>query len=103
LLVKGATDYIARDGEILATITEPNIAAMEAIGGTGDTITGIVAALIYGGYEIVEASIYTAHINRIAGLLCSPTPATHIGELISQIPQALIQVLKEGQGVKLHV
>lgn len=103
LLVKGATDYIACDGQILSTIAEPNIAAMEAIGGTGDTITGIVAALIHGGYEIVEASIYTAHINRLAGLLCNPTPATQIGELISQIPQALIQVLKEGQGAKLYV
>jgi len=103
LLVKGATDYIARDGEILTTIAEPNIAAMEAIGGTGDTITGIVAALIHGGYEIVEASVYTARANRLAGLLCNPTPATQIGELISEIPQALIQVLKEGQGVDLHV
>lgn len=100
LLVKGSTDYIARGGEILTTISEPNIAAMEAIGGTGDTITGIVAALIHGGYDIVEASIYTAHINRLAGLLCNPTPATQIGELITQIPQALTQVLKDAEGVK---
>jgi ADP-dependent NAD(P)H-hydrate dehydratase / NAD(P)H-hydrate epimerase len=102
LLVKGETDYIATGGEILATISEPNISAMEAIGGTGDTITGIVAALIHGGYGIVDASIKTAHINRLAGLLCDPTPATQIGELISHIPQALTQHLKAEQGEKIR-
>ena len=98
LLVKGATDHIARNGEILSVISEPNIAAMEAIGGTGDTITGAVAALVYGGLEPVRASILTARINRIAGLLCNPTPATHIGDLIACIPEALTQVLAEEPG-----
>lgn len=98
LLVKGETDYIARDSEILTVIREPNIAAMEAIGGTGDTITGAVAALVYGGYEPVRASIIAARMNRIAGLMCDPTPATHIGELIESIPEALAQVLAEETG-----
>jgi NAD(P)H-hydrate repair Nnr-like enzyme with NAD(P)H-hydrate dehydratase domain len=94
LLVKGETDYIVCQGEILATIAEPNIAAMEPIGGTGDTITGIASALIYGGMEIVQACKHTALINRVAGQLCNPTPATQIGESIAQIPQALTQVLQ---------
>jgi NAD(P)H-hydrate repair Nnr-like enzyme with NAD(P)H-hydrate dehydratase domain len=98
LLVKGETDYIARDGDILSVIREPNIAAMEAIGGTGDTITGAVAALVYGGYEPVRASIIAARMNRIAGLLCDPTPATHIGDLIASIPEALVRVLAEEAG-----
>jgi NAD(P)H-hydrate repair Nnr-like enzyme with NAD(P)H-hydrate dehydratase domain len=98
LLVKGETDYIARDGEILHVVTEPDIDAMEAIGGTGDTITGAVAALIYGGYDHVQASLVAARANRIAGLLCNPTPATHIGELIACIPEALKQVLAEEAG-----
>lgn len=100
LLVKGETDYVVKEGEILTTIGEPNIAAMEAIGGTGDTITGLVAALIYGGWDIVKASIIAAKTNRIAGLLCNPTPATHIGEIVARLPQALEQVLeKEGGAV----
>ncbi len=100
LLVKGETDYVVKEGEILTTIGEPNIAAMEAIGGTGDTITGLVAALIYGGWDIVKASIVAAKTNRIAGLLCNPTPATHIGEIVAHLPQALEQVLeKEGGAV----
>lgn len=95
LLVKGSTDYIARDGEILHVIEEPNIPAMEAIGGTGDTITGAVSALIYAGYDVVRASVIAARTNRVAGLLCNPTPATTIGELIDHIPDALRQVLAE--------
>ncbi len=99
LLVKGETDYIVRQAEILTTISEPNIAAMEAIGGTGDTITGIASALVYGGYDIVEACKHTALINRIAGQLCQPTPATQIGDIVAHIPQALAQVLQREGGV----
>ncbi len=100
LLVKGETDYVVKDGQIITTIAEPNIAAMEPIGGTGDTITGIASALIYGGMDIVQASIIAAKTNRIAGLLSSPTPATHIGEIVAKLPQALLQVLeKEGGAV----
>ncbi|NIQ11116.1 MAG: sugar kinase, partial [Gammaproteobacteria bacterium] len=36
LLVKGAIDYVVRDGEILITIAEPDVPELEAIGGTGD-------------------------------------------------------------------
>jgi ADP-dependent NAD(P)H-hydrate dehydratase / NAD(P)H-hydrate epimerase len=104
LLVKGATDYVARDGEILATVSEPNIAAMEAIGGTGDTITGVAAALVHGGYDLVDACVMTARVNRLAGQFCDPTPATQIGDIIRQIPTALRQVLAEaGAGeAKVH-
>ena len=97
LLVKGSTDYIARDGEILATVSEPNIPAMECIGGTGDTITGLVSALAYAGYDLVDAALYAARINRIAGLLANPTPATPISEIIPHIPAAMEQVLKGGE------
>ncbi len=103
VLVKGARDYIARDGEILATVAEPNIAAMEAIGGTGDTITGVVAALVYGGYDLVDACAITAKVNRLAGQLCDPTPATQIGDIIRQIPAALKQVLAEAGAMETKV
>lgn len=33
LLVKGAIDYVVKEGKIIDTITEPNIPALEAIGG----------------------------------------------------------------------
>ena len=94
MLVKAATDYIASNGEILATIGEPNIAAMEAIGGTGDTITGLASALVYAGYDLVDAALYTARINRIAGLLANPTPATTIQDIVRHIPAAMEKVLE---------
>ena len=94
LLVKGSTDYIARNGEILTEVHEPNIAAMEAVGGTGDTITGAVAAMIYKGCDPVEASIRAANLNRVAGQLCNPTPATQISEILAKMPEALQEIWK---------
>jgi len=84
LLVKGKTDYIAMNGEILATITEPNVPTLEPIGGTGDTITGLVSGLVYAGLEPKDAAIYACRTNRMAGLLAQPTPATKVKEVIDQ-------------------
>ena len=44
MLVKGAIDYIINNAGVVATITEPDVPELEAIGGTGETITGLVAA-----------------------------------------------------------
>lgn len=92
LLVKGATDYIVAAGRILATVTEPKIAALEAIGGTGDTLTGLVATLVAAGFEIGEAAWLAAKTNRLAGQLAEPTPATQVVELIQQLPAALTKL-----------
>jgi len=92
LLVKGPVDYIVEDGEVIETIEEPSISAMEAIGGTGDSLTGILSALIYAGYEKVEACISASRINRIAGKLAEPDPATSILNIIAKIPDALKEV-----------
>jgi NAD(P)H-hydrate repair Nnr-like enzyme with NAD(P)H-hydrate dehydratase domain len=86
LLVKGKTDYIAIDGQILATINEPNVPALEPIGGTGDTITGLVSGLVYAGLEPKDAAIFACRTNRAAGLLVQPTPATKVKEIIDQFP-----------------
>ncbi|MEW6162414.1 MAG: NAD(P)H-hydrate dehydratase [Nitrospirota bacterium] len=88
MIVKGEKDYICNKGEIIAVIEEPFIEPLEAIGGTGDTLTGIVSALIYGGYAIEEAAILSAKVNRIAGELAHPTPGTQVSEIIRYIPQA---------------
>jgi len=93
LLVKGAIDYITENGEIMATVTSPNIPEMEAIGGTGDTLTGILSSLVYAKYDLVQAGLFAARTNRIAGELQQPTVATQIVELIPFIAQAL-QMLK---------
>jgi NAD(P)H-hydrate repair Nnr-like enzyme with NAD(P)H-hydrate dehydratase domain len=89
LLVKGPIDYIVKKGEIVEIVDEPSIPALEAIGGTGDSLTGILSALIYAGKEKIEACIKAARINRIAGKLANPDPATSILGMITKIKDAL--------------
>ncbi|GAJ16265.1 unnamed protein product, partial [marine sediment metagenome] len=75
LLIKGAVDYVVKDGEILNTIAEPDLPELEAIGGTGDTITGMVSAFTYAELELHEAAIIAARANRMAGKYAQATPA----------------------------
>lgn len=96
LLVKGSKDYIMDKTGLLSCVEGPSTEAMEAIGGTGDTLTGIVSALINTGMRIPEAAHAAARINRLAGFNANPTPATQIPDIIVQIPKAVETVLKEG-------
>ncbi len=96
LLVKGQPDYVAGQEGIHAAIDAPVAEAMEAIGGTGDTVTGIVAALIAAGMEVREAAVAAARVNRLAGYAARPTPATQVMEIVAHIPEALDQVLADG-------
>ncbi|PMP93478.1 MAG: sugar kinase, partial [Thermodesulfobacterium geofontis] len=89
LLVKGEKDYIVKNGKILEIILDPIIPELEAIGGTGDTLTGIVSALIYIGFSPEKACSLGSKINRLAGALANPTPATQIFEIIKYITPAL--------------
>jgi len=93
LLVKGAIDYVARNGDILTTITEPNVPELEAIGGTGDTITGLVSSFVYAGLELPEAAIIAAKANRMAGKLAQATPATKVGKIINYFPAVFKEFL----------
>ncbi|WP_299976659.1 NAD(P)H-hydrate dehydratase [Desulfobacula sp.] len=95
LLVKGATDYIADKSGVIFSVDNPIVEAMEAMGGTGDTITGIVTALAGTGIPISKAAKIAAKVNRVAGFNAKPTPATQVCEIISHIPRALEKVLKE--------
>lgn len=94
LLVKGQADYIANAGTIIDTVEQPSFEAMEAIGGTGDTLTGLVSVLCNLDYAPDQASILAAKINRWSGYYAHPSPATQISELIEKIPNALSTVLK---------
>jgi ADP-dependent NAD(P)H-hydrate dehydratase / NAD(P)H-hydrate epimerase len=94
LLVKGSRDYITNGDGNLNIVENPGAEAMEAIGGTGDTLTGIVAGLVNYGMNIGEASVKAAKINRIAGVYAMPTPATQIAEIIEQIPRATEEIIR---------
>lgn len=95
LFVKGQVDYICQDGEIVEKISQPNIEALEPVGGTGDTITGMISALIYAGKSPLEACRIAGKVNRRAGELSQPTPATQIKDIMRFIPEALKELLKQ--------
>lgn len=86
LLVKGMFDYVVKEGKIIEIISEPLVEALEPIGGTGDTITGIVSAFIESGFEVEKACSLASKINRLSGQLCKPDPSTQIIEIIKFIP-----------------
>ena len=94
LFVKGKVDYICQDGEILEKIDHPNIEELEPVGGTGDIITGLISGLIYAGKSPVEACQIAGRLNRKAGELSHPTPATQVKDIIKYIPAALREVLE---------
>lgn len=98
LLVKGPRDYIANREGIIGMVDHPNEEALEPIGGTGDTLTGIVSAMIEAGMDIATAAIKAARVNRLAGLYAEPTPATQVYDIIKQIPRALEEVLGKQEG-----
>jgi hypothetical protein len=93
LFVKGEVDYICQDGKILEKISEPNIEELEPVGGTGDMITGMISGLIYAGKSHIEACRIAGRVNRKAGELSNPTPATQVKDIIKCIPAALKEVL----------
>ncbi len=93
LLVKGRIDFVVTEDGILKEISEPCVENMEPIGGTGDSLTGVVSALIAGGFPIPQAAIIAAKANRIMGALKNPTPAFSIADLLPALPAALEQVL----------
>jgi len=93
MVVKGRTDYIVEKGKIVATVETPAFEAMEAIGGTGDSLTGLLTVLAGNGLERTEAAVLAARANRLTGALCDPTPATQVPELIDTIPRALSKLM----------
>ncbi len=103
LLVKGAKDYLADQDGIKATVDSPACEAMEAMGGTGDTLTGIVAALIGSGMEVSKAAIVAAKANRLAGYYARPTPATQVMEIVLHIPKALEEILSNNNEIQRQI
>ncbi|PKN71345.1 MAG: sugar kinase [Deltaproteobacteria bacterium HGW-Deltaproteobacteria-12] len=88
LLIKGAVDHVVENGAIIDTIAEPNMPAMEAIGGTGDTISGMISAFIASGKSHRQAALLAAQANRLAGKYAQAKPATKIRDIVASLPAA---------------
>lgn len=87
LLVKGKSDFIADETGVFTVVDEPDVPELECIGGTGDTITGMCAALICKGLDIKAALLLSTRANRLAGRTCQATPASRIEEIIACFPE----------------
>ncbi len=95
LLVKGKVDHLIEAGQFLGSITEPQVPALEPIGGTGDLVAGLVTGLLAAGMDMKSACLTAARASRLAGFLARPTPAARIVDLLPLVPQALHMALKQ--------
>jgi len=87
--VKGKVDYVAGQDGILSEISEPCVETMEPIGGTGDSLTGVVSAFVESGMKPHEASKQAALVNRFMGFLASPTPGWSIKDFLPFVSTAI--------------
>ena len=85
LLVKGATDTIVVNGELFATLNEPCLPVLEAIGGTGDTLAGLCAGIMLTGVSTPEAVLEACALNRKTGMLAQVDPSKHASDIIAHI------------------
>jgi len=81
-----------------ATRADSCFCPVKAIGGTGDTLTGMLSVLCGAEFELTDAAILAGWANRWSGHYADPSPATQVIELIEKIPQALVKVLNEYNG-----
>ena len=102
LLVKSESDYIAYKKHLVETVDTPSFDAMEAIGGTGDSLTGLLTALCGAGFKATDAARLAARTNRWTGHYANPNPATQVFELIDKIPQALSRLLGSEHNEEAH-
>ena len=94
-VIKGVIDYVYKDGIKIKEVSGPNIPAMEAVGGTGDTITGTLSALRYKGDS--DADYKALILNRLIGQRINCTAATQISEFIKAIPRTLEEYEKQSK------
>lgn len=89
LLIKGATDHIAVEGRVVASVDQPCVPELEAIGGTGDTLTGLAAAFLAAGFPTEDAAVCACRANREAGRVMGATPAMRARDLVAVLPRVL--------------
>jgi hypothetical protein len=97
LMVKGETDILADGTGQIAAVSDPLVPALEAIGGTGDILTGLLSAFIGLEKDIRTACVLAAQVSRMAGKLANPDPGTQVMEIIAHIPTELKELNIEYQ------
>jgi ADP-dependent NAD(P)H-hydrate dehydratase / NAD(P)H-hydrate epimerase len=99
LLIKGVRDHIAADGEVVEVVGEPCVPELEAIGGTGDTITGLAAAFLGAGFPTLDAAVCASRSNRAAGVAMGAKPHHRASDLVAELPEVFAENLCAWAGV----
>jgi ADP-dependent NAD(P)H-hydrate dehydratase / NAD(P)H-hydrate epimerase len=99
LLIKGVRDHIAERGEVVEVVEEPCVPELEAIGGTGDTITGLAAAFLGAGFPTVDAAVCASRSNRAAGVAMGAKPHHRASDLVAELPEVFADNLCTWAGV----
>ncbi len=94
LIIKGAQDLVARDGVVRDEIAEPCVPQLEAIGGTGDTLTGLASAFLAAGFPTLDAARVACLANREAGRVMRATPVMQAADLVAALPRVLGENLR---------
>lgn len=89
MIIKGQTDYIFCNGKITAKVSEPSVPAMEAIGGTGDIVTGLATAWLCAGTPICNSALWAARTARLLAEYCNPDPSTQASDLIAKLGELI--------------
>lgn len=89
VVIKGATDHVVQEGKVMFTLSQPDLPALEAIGGTGDTISGMIGAFVDASFTHLDAAVAALKANREAGKYAQATPATKISQIIAAMPKVL--------------
>lgn len=88
VLLKGATQYVARPGERSVDVAVPG-PAWTAQAGSGDTLAGVCGALLAAGLPAAEAAVCGASLQALAAAAEPPLPphalATRFGDTVRRL------------------
>ncbi len=92
VLLKGSTTVVAHeDGQVRLNLTGT---PWLATGGTGDVLTGVIAALLSGGVAPLEAASTGAFVHGLAGRLAADGAPTTSSAVVAALPDALRAVTR---------
>lgn len=89
VLLKGATQYVARPGERSVDVAVPG-PAWTAQAGSGDTLSGICGALLAAGLPAAEAAVCAASLQSLTAAAEPPLPPHELARRFGRTLQGLL-------------
>ncbi len=94
MLLKGSRTIVAEPNG--RAVVNPTGGSFLATAGTGDVLTGTVAALLAGGLTSAAAAMAGAYLHGLAGRIAAEGAAGRIvaPDVVARLPSAIAQVLE---------